>query len=145
MKFLVIGNLTKDIIRTKDIEKITFGGATSYCSITASRLGCETHVLSKGNIELNHWIRNLKNEGISIDLQNSEVITHFVNDYSEKKRKQLLLSDAGEIDHKRIKKVDIIHLGPVFNEVTLECVKEARKNSKILSLDAQGLVRKLKN
>lgn len=145
MRFLVIGNLTRDTIRTKDREKVTFGGTTSYCSITASRLGCETHVLSRGNSELNQWIRILESEGINVDLQESEDVTHFVNDYVGDKRKQLLLSDAGEIDHKRIKRADLIHLGPVFNEVTLESIKDARKNSKIVSLDAQGFLRKLKN
>lgn len=145
MRYLVVGNLTKETIKTKAQEIVTFGGSTSYCSITASRLGYDTHVLTRGNSELNRWIRDLRNEGINVDLQKSKHVTYFINDYTEYKRGQMLLSNAGEIDHKRIKKADIIHLGPVFNEVTIECVKEARKKSKILSLDAQGFLRELKN
>jgi sugar/nucleoside kinase (ribokinase family) len=143
MRFLVIGNLTKDTIRTKEKEIISFGGTSSYASITARKLGCETYVLSRGNHELDEWIRNLKNQGIKIDLQESECVTHFINDYTGKKRKQFCMSDAGKIDFKYLGKMDIIHLGPVFNEITLDCVKEARKNAKLVSLDVQGFIRSL--
>ena len=103
MKFSVIGNLTKDIIITKDQKKINFGGTATYCSITASRLGWETNVLSKGNSKLNQWVKSLNNEKVNVDLQQSEHVTHFINDYSEGERKQNVLSDAGKIDHKDIK------------------------------------------
>jgi len=145
MKFLVIGNLTKDIIRTKKEKKVTFGGSSSYCSITAAKLGCETYVLSRGNNELDEWIKKLKIHGIRVELQKSQNITAFVNDYTHEKRVQNLLSDAGKIKFKPKEKMDVIHVGPVFNEVTIECVKEARKNCKLLSLDAQGFLREVKN
>lgn len=145
MKFLVIGNLTKDVIRSKKEERIDFGGAASYCSITAKKLGCETHVLTKGNHELDSWIKNLENLGIRVELQESENLTCFVNDYRWDERKQFVSRDAGKIDFKDFGKVDVTHLGPVFNEITLECAKEARKNSKIVSLDVQGFVRSLRN
>jgi len=144
MKFLTIGNITKDIIRTKNEERYAFGGNASYSSITAVKLGCETHVLSRGNNEIIEWIKNLKNQEIDVELQKSENITCFVNDYTENKRKQSVFSDAGKIDYKSFGKFDIISLGPVFNEITLECLKKARKDCKILSLDAQGFVRTLK-
>ena len=145
MKFLVIGNLTKDIIRTKTEERINFGGAASYGSITAAKLGCETHVLSKGNSELDGWVNTLKKHRINIELQESKNITGFINDYTGKERKQQVLSDAGKVEHENFREFDVIHISPVFNEITLECVKKARKNSKILSLDTQGFVRTLKN
>ena len=129
----------------KDQEKVAFGGSSSYCSLTAARLGWETHVLSKGNSELDNWIKYLESEGITVGLQESKSITHNLNEYVGEKRKEWNLGDAGKINHKQIKKADIIHLGPVFNETSLECVKEARKNSKLLSFDVQGLLRKSKN
>ncbi|MDI6826546.1 MAG: PfkB family carbohydrate kinase [Candidatus Aenigmarchaeota archaeon] len=144
MKFLVIGNITKDIIRTRKEERYAFGGIASYGSITAAKLGCETHVLSRGNDELIEWIKNLKSHGINVELQESEDVTCFVNDYTEGERKQYVLSDAGKINHKHFGKVDVTLLGPVFNEITLECVKKARKDCKILSLDVQGFVRTTK-
>ena len=145
MRFLVIGNLTKDVIRTKKEERIDFGGASTYCSITAKKLGCESHILTRGNHELDSWIKNLESLGIKIELQESENLTCFVNDYMLGERKQFVYRDAGKIDFKDFGKVDVTHLGPVFNEVTSECVKEARKNSKIVSLDVQGFVRSLKD
>ncbi len=145
MKFLVIGNLTKDIIQTKKEKKVTFGGSSSYCSITAAKLGCETYVFSRGNNELDGWIKRLKSHGIRVELQKGQNITTFVNDYTHEKRDQKLLSDAGKIKFKPKEKMDVIHVGPVFNEVTIKCVKEVRKNCKLLSLDAQGFLRVVKN
>ena len=144
MKFLVIGNITKDIIRTKNEKRYDFGGNASYGSITATKLECETHVLSRGNEELAELINTLKSHGIDVELQRSEDITCFVNDYTESERKQSVMSDAGKIDYKSFGNVDIISLGPVFNEITLECLEKARNDCKILSLDAQGFVRSLK-
>ena len=141
MKFLVIGNFTKDTIRAKEKEIITFGGTASYASINAKKLGCDTYVLSRGNHELDEWIRSLTNQGIKVELEQSENISHFVNDYSENTRKQFYLSNAGKIDFKDLGKMDIIHIGAIFGEVTLDCVKKARKNTKLLSLDVQGFVR----
>jgi sugar/nucleoside kinase (ribokinase family) len=141
MKFLVIGNITKDTIKTKEKEIITFGGSASYSSIAAKKLGCDTFVLSRGNNELDDWIKFLGNLGIKVELENSEKVSHFVNDYTGEERKQFWLSDAGKIDFKDLGKMDIIHLGSVFNEITLDCVKKARKNAKLLSLDVQGFLR----
>lgn len=143
MKFLVIGNLTKDIIKTENGERRTFGGTASYASITASKLGCDTHVLSRGNSELDNWVGILKIHGISIELQDSKKVTCFINDYTDGQRNQYLLSDAGKIDYNRAEKIDVTHIGPVFNEISLECIKRARENSRIVSLDVQGFVRGL--
>jgi hypothetical protein len=141
MKFLVIGNFTKDTIRTKEKELITFGGTASYASINANKLGCDTFVLSRGNHELDDWINILTNQGIKVELEESEKISHFVNDYSGNEKKQFWLSDAGKIDFRDLGKMDIVHIGPIFNEISLDVVKRARKNTKLLSLDVQGFVR----
>jgi len=87
----------------------------------------------------------LTSRGIKVELEQSKNISHFINDYSGDVRKQLCTSDAGEIDFKDLGKMDIIHIGPIFNEITLECVKKARKNAKLLSLDVQGFVRSSDN
>ena len=143
MKFLVIGNLTKDLIKTKDNEKTVFGGSSSYSSISAKKLGWESFILSRGNEELKDWTNFLKKEGIKVELQKSNNITSFVNKYTEFGRTQKILSDAGKIKFKNLGKMDVIYIGPVLNEITLECVKKARKNCKLLTLDVQGFVRKL--
>jgi len=145
MKFLVIGNITKDTIRTKEKEIIAFGGTASYAAINANKLGCDTFVLSRGNHELDDWIRSLTSQGIKVELEQSENISHFVNDYSEPEKRQFYLSHAGKIDFKDLGKMDIIHIDPIFNEITLDCVKKARKNAKLLSLDVQGFVRSSNN
>jgi len=145
MKFLVIGNVTKDTIRTEEEEVDTFGGTASYAAITANRLGCNTYVLSKGNYELNKWIRNLEGQGIKVELEESENISHFVNDYTKGVREQFLKSDAGKIDFKYLGKMDVIYIGPVYNEITLNCIKEARKNAELVLLDVQGFIRSLYN
>jgi sugar/nucleoside kinase (ribokinase family) len=74
-------------------------------------------------------------------LELSENISNFVNDYTGRERKQYWMSDAGKINFKDLGKMDIIHIGPIFGEVTLDCVKKAKKNAKLISLDVQGFLR----
>jgi len=144
MEFLVIGNITKDLIRTKDREEYSFGGA-SYPGITAKQLGYKTRVLSRGNDQLSEWIEQLNIMGIEVLLQPDENVTYFVNDYTSGERKQLLYAHTKKIDFKIDEKIDIIHVSPVFQEVDSELIKKAKKQCDFLSLDVQGLVRDVKD
>lgn len=152
MKFLTIGNITKDLLRTKEKEEYTFGG-TSYCGITAAKLGCKSIILSRGNDELSEWLKYLNSEGAEVILQQDKNVAYFVNDYRSGERKQFLLNntekiefdigdvgDIGDIGEK----FDVIHVNPMFREVNLDLFKKIRKQCNILSLDIQGLVRDVK-
>lgn len=143
-KFLVIGNITKDRLVLKIGESVSFGG-TIYAGITAARLGYKAYILSKGNLEAIPLIKSLSKEGVQVKLQPDKHLTFFVNDYLLGERKQLLLEHTGKIVYKSLGKMDIIHFNPMFNEISLNDLKKARKDCKILSLDVQGLVRTIKD
>jgi len=140
MSFLVIGNITKDLIKTKSIERNLFGGA-SFAGLIALKLGYKSSILTKGNYKLKEWISYLEKKGIQVLLQEDEHTASFVNDYSFIDRKQSLLEFTNKIVFNIQEEFDVIHLNPVYQEIDLDLVKNARKNCKYLSLDVQGLVR----
>jgi sugar/nucleoside kinase (ribokinase family) len=141
-KFLVVGNITKDIIKTKSGEEETYGGNT-YSGIAAKALGWESTILSRGNEELHEWIIELEDLGVRVFLQPDESVTRFCNDYTTGERIQKLSGKTEKIVFNLDEKFDIIHINPLFKEVDLELVKKTRKKCKLLSLDAQGVVREV--
>jgi sugar/nucleoside kinase (ribokinase family) len=145
MEFLVIGNIPKDLCKTKDKEEFSFGG-TSYCGIVAAYLEAKSKILTRGNAELSDWIKSLKEKNVEVILQNDKNITYFVNDYSGGgEREQLLLGYTKKIDFNIDGKFDIIHVNPMFREIDLNLVKKARKRCEFLSIDVQGTVRDIKD
>lgn len=144
MNFLVVGNITKDLIRTRDKEEYSFGG-TSYSGITAAQLGYQSRILSRGNNELSEWIKHLHDMGIVVSLQPDRNVTLFVNDYTAGERRQSILGYTQKIDFTVEDKTDVIHIDPKFQEVGPELVRKAREKCDVLSLDVQGLVRDTKD
>jgi sugar/nucleoside kinase (ribokinase family) len=143
-KFLVIGNITKDIIKTLSGEEAAYGGNT-YSSIAANALGWNSTVLTKGNEEISEWIKELENLGIEVLLQQDKSCTIFCNDYTSGVRRQKLLGRTDEIKFDLKEKFDVIHINPLFKEVSVELIEKARKKCKILSLDVQGIVREVED
>ncbi len=143
MRFLVIGNITKDELITKAGGRIAFGGA-SYAALAAARLGWEAQIVTRGNDEIEAWAEGLRGEGIKVDVQPDESLTHFLNDYSSGGRRQWLLSHTGPIAYDPSWEADVIHINPMFGEVGAEEVEGAKGRCGLLSLDAQGFVRGLR-
>ncbi len=144
MEFLVVGNITKDIIRSRSGDNHSFGG-TSYSGIAAARLGCKSKILSSGNSELSGWIDKLASDGVKVELQEDKNSTLFVNDYTHGDRMQTLMSNTAKIELHTNVKSDVIHINPMLGEVDSELVKKARKLCDVLSLDVQGFVRSQKS
>ena len=144
MSFLVVGNITKDTLITKQGKFFTFGG-TSYSGITASKLGYDSNILTRGNQTLDNWIRFLKKNNINVIFQKDRKTTSFINNYSNHDRKQKLLECTGKINFDISRNLDIIHLNPIYREIDVEIVKKARERCELLSLDIQGLVRTRKS
>ncbi|MEM2882282.1 MAG: PfkB family carbohydrate kinase [Candidatus Bathyarchaeia archaeon] len=143
MRFLVVGNITKDELITKAGRRAVLGGA-SYAAIAAAKLGWEARIVSRGNAELEALAEVLRREGIRVDLQPDDSLTHFLNDYSSGRRRQWLLSRTGPIAYDPSWDANVIHINPMFGEVGLEEVGRAKRRCELLSLDAQGFVRGLK-
>jgi len=142
--FLALGNIDKAINKTKFGEEVTFGGGT-YSAVTARRLGYQAAVLTKGNEELMQWISNLEKMKIKVFLEKDKSTLSVINDYSSGKWMQKLLTSTEKINFDLSEKFDVIHMNPLFKEVDVELIEKARKNCKLLSLDAQGLIRDEKN
>jgi sugar/nucleoside kinase (ribokinase family) len=140
MRFLVIGNITKDEIATGAGRAIAFGGS-SYAAVAAAKLGWRARVVTRGNAEIEAWAERLRREGIEVDVQPDEGLTHFLNEYSGGKRRQWLLGHTGRITYDPSWEADIIHVDPMFGEVGAKEVARARGRCEILSLDVQGFVR----
>jgi sugar/nucleoside kinase (ribokinase family) len=135
-----VGNITKDILITKQGKFFAFGGA-SYSGITASKLGYDSNILTRGNPVLENWIRFLKTNNINVIFHKGRKTTSFINCYTNNNRKQKLLEYTRKINFNISRNLDIIHLNPVYREIDVKIVKKARERCEILSLDVQGLVR----
>lgn len=143
MSFLVIGNITKDKLIINDRAIYCFGGA-SYAAITASKLGYNPSILTRGNYTIDNWRNFLEKDGIKVIIQKDRNVTSFINDYSDCQRKQRLLECTRKIIFDIPFNFDIIHLNPMYQEIDANLVNKARKKCKFLSLDVQGLVRNSK-
>lgn len=143
MSFLVVGNITKDRLKTKSGERSLFGG-TSFAGINASKLGYRSNILTKGNHILKDWIDFLEEQGVHVYLQEDKHVASFINDYSNIERKQSLLESTDRIVYNIQEEFDIIHLNPIYQEISPDLIENVRKRCDFLSLDVQGLVRNVK-
>ncbi|MBO3802723.1 MAG: hypothetical protein JTT11_02420 [Candidatus Brockarchaeota archaeon] len=146
MKYAVLGNLTSDVIRTKGGTTRTMGGSACYCGLAASKLGCETYVLTRVGKNYNEeWLRQLRLAGVNLKVVYSRSSTVFENSYSRGRRTQLIRGNAGAIKDvpKEVLGCDVVHIGAVFSEIPINVLRRVRK--KTVSLDVQGFIRKKKD
>lgn len=143
MKYAVLGNLTADIIRTSERTMRTIGGSACYCGLTASKLNCETHILTRIGRDFDaDWLHQLREAGVKLSIEYSRSTTVFENTYAYGRRTQLIKGNAGVIRKvpREILDCDLIHVGPIFSEVPLELLNKLR--GKFISLDVQGFIRR---
>jgi len=141
-KFLALGNIDKAINVTAAGKETTFGGGT-YSSIAAMKLGYDSAVMTKGNDELKKWLKKLEEMGIRVFLEKDAETLTVINEYdaSTKMKRQKLIAKTGKISWDIDEKFDIVHVNPLLNEIDEDMIHRAKKQCKILSLDAQGMVR----
>ncbi|HIP66925.1 MAG TPA: ribokinase [Candidatus Nanopusillus sp.] len=148
MGVLVVGHITKDIIKRDDNLFESPGGVVYYFSLVARRLGLDVDVLTKLNPKDIHLLNELRKEGINIIWKESKETTVFENIYHEDidKRKQKVLSIADPIGVQDFpnKEYKLIHFGPlVHSDIPTDIYQRVRKLYKqtIISLDIQGHMR----
>jgi sugar/nucleoside kinase (ribokinase family) len=143
MRFAALGNLTADIIRTSEGTRRAMGGSACYCGLTARKLNCETHILTRVGRGYNtEWLRQLRTAGVKLCIERSRSTLVFENVYTQAGRTQLIRGNAGAIREipEEIRDCDLIHAGPVFSEVSLGLLKGL--GTKFISLDVQGFIRR---
>lgn len=148
--YLSIGLVSKDLIISPHGKYSFLGGSVIYSSIQASLLSWRSYIITaigKSDVEeLLGLIRKFAINTLEIQIYEGESLS-FINDYDEKgHRIQRINREFSYMLKPNIeKKFDVIHLGPILNEINEEFIKKAREKSRFLVLDAQGLCRKLKD
>lgn len=145
----VIGHITRDIIRVRNLTKELPGGVAQYCSIACKNLGSKLYVITKCAEEDKVLLRDLVNQNIPLCYRKSEKTTTFENTYLDgvTTRKQKLISLAVPFRTDDMPDISsrIFHLGPLTREdIPLEILRGLSKRSKV-SLDIQGYLRKVDN
>ena len=147
MDIVVCGNPTLDELVQNRRIRISPGGSALFASSAARYLGARVGIL--GNIGEDYpssvlsWLRH---HGLNLSLlkKTKGPSTRFRISYYRGSRRLWLASPGHPIESIwRGSQVQGVHMGPVFNEISQSLVRSLRKNSSFLSLDIQGLVRRV--
>jgi 1D-myo-inositol 3-kinase len=134
--FLVIGHLAKD----KAAEGWLLGGTAAYASLTASKLGLRTAVLTSAASDLDP---SLLLPDIDVRLLPSGETTIFENVYGPKGRLQYVWATARNIAASDVPReflgAKVVLLGPLVGEVEEDLAR--RFPGSLLAISAQGWLR----
>ncbi|MEM3644595.1 MAG: PfkB family carbohydrate kinase [Nitrososphaerota archaeon] len=141
-----VGHLTIDEIIYKDgIVRTSPGGTVFYSSLTSSRLNSKSQVYSViGEDYPEDYLRILLEAGVDysrIVIHKEHKTTMYRIVYRDGDRELFLLERAPRINIEEIGDVDIVYLGPVAGEITVEDVRKVVGKFKTM-LDPQGILRK---
>ncbi len=143
----VIGHITKDIVRIKNVEKEMPGGVAYYFSMALKNLGSNVSLITKASEKDKCLVDDLIKNNITIFYKKSRETTVFENIYPEGLdfRIQNVKYVAQPFSTADIPDIStqIFHLGPLTkDDIPLEILKLLSKKAKI-SLDIQGFLRKI--
>ena len=147
MSIGVCGNLTLDEVERNGQLMVRPGGSALYASLAAVSLGASVSVFSNiGRDYPNRILSLMKSRGIDVTgvKKFDGLTTRFRISYRGDSRKLGLIHPGQRLKPAdRPRSLEAIHLGPVFMEVGLDVLNDARRHSRFLSLDVQGLLRTL--
>lgn len=141
----VIGHLTRDIIRMGRVRREQVGGTVYYSSVALRRLGLNVAVVTRVGKEDASLLDELKGMGISLFYKLDHVTTTFENIYIEGERLQHIRSTAGPFTKEDIPPIHstVFHLGPLTrDEISPHLINHLPEGA-IVSLDIQGLLRRV--
>ncbi|TFH10316.1 MAG: hypothetical protein E4H14_02805 [Candidatus Thorarchaeota archaeon] len=154
MDIVVVGHLSRDLIITPDTKREALGGGTAYAMVAPALDAFAAGIVSKvgEDFEQEYW-NTLKSSGLVLTGLQKEGAqsTRFVNKYdAEGNRVQMVETLAEKITPQDFSdeylESNIIHFSPLTaNELDIDCIKLARANAKITSIDVQGYVRSIDN
>jgi len=137
--FLVIGHLVKD----KVAAGFRLGGTAAYASLTASKLGVPTAVLTSAAADLD--LAALPPD-IDVHLLPAPQTTVFENVYGRQGRTQYVWGQAGPIAARDVpdefRQAPIVLLGPLVGEVEEEVVRCFTRS--LLAISPQGWLRAIR-
>ncbi len=149
----VISHVTKDVIRTHDhVARQMPGGAASYTSMALKSLGLDVAVVTKvAQEDQIHLLNALKNARIAVFCQESKQTTTFENIYLGENvdvRIQRVTAIAFPFSPHDLPHIasTIYHVGPLTDQdISLELLQHLARRDIRISLDVQGLVRRIKD
>src|SRR5687768_14928227 len=150
MKAVVVGHVTKDLIRIPGRPDRTMtGGSAFYASIALARLGFSVTVVTKIAKADEELLAPMRAAGIELVLRPCATTTVFENSYGGEQlseRKQRVPSIAEPFAESDLDELagDIVHLGPLTaDEMSPAIFAAARRVSARVSFDAQGILRRV--
>ena len=147
MNIAVCGNPTLDELVQKETVRISPGGSALFVSSAAGYLGANVGIIGNiGEDYPSNVLSWLKNHGLKLNLlkKTKGPSTRFRIGYYRGSRRLWLLHAGRSVESTWIGgRVEGLHLGPVFNEISESLVRSLRKKCGFMSLDIQGLVRKV--
>jgi sugar/nucleoside kinase (ribokinase family) len=154
LDLIVVGHFSLDSISlpTSKTPTTALGGAVTFVSLISRRLGASTGIISKiGKDFPEEYLKPLQDEGVDLSgvkRATDGAYTRFSLEYDKglKNRKLKLVSEAPPItvnDLPTSLDAKIIHVAPIVGEIQYDLVHQLRKATRILSLDPQGLLRRL--
>jgi len=152
MDIVIVGHLSRDLIITPETKREALGGGTAYAMLAPALDAFAAGIVSNvGNdFEQEYW-NILKSAGLVLTglKKVGAKSTRFVNKYdSEGNRVQMVEALTKQITPQDFPDdyhgAQIVHFSPLTaNELDIDCIKLARSNAKITSIDVQGYVRSL--
>jgi sugar/nucleoside kinase (ribokinase family) len=149
----VIGHITKEIIRIRGkVETEMPGGTAYYTSLTLRALGLNVAVVTRmSGKDRDRLLFDLERAGIAIFCENTGQTTIFENIYSGRNldsRLQRVNALSSSFDPRDLGDISatIFHVGPLTSmDVSTEVLREASSRGNLVSLDVQGLLRRIEN
>ncbi len=145
MSLAVVGNLTLDELDRDGKLVVRPGGSALFTSLAAASLGAKVSIVSNiGRDYPESILSSLTKSKIDTSevRRNQEETTRFRISYTAGSRRLDLVHPGKNIRPSKAWKIfDLIHLGPVFNEIGIDALSTARHRCNFLSVDVQGLLR----
>ncbi len=146
MQAFFIGHIVLDQIQTADQHTEGLGGTVTYGSVTASKLGYKSYIISwVGKDFPQKYFDLFKKYGVNINnvkISKEHNTTRFKLIYYNNERKLKLLSKCKDITYEDVQIRDAIYfIGPVIGEVSLNLLKQIYQETGIVVADIQGFIR----
>jgi sugar/nucleoside kinase (ribokinase family) len=141
----IIGHVTKDIVRIKDVVLEMPGGVAYYFAIGSKNLGLNVSIITKIAKKDENLLKNLVKNDVAIFCRESPSTTIFENIYPTNFdfRIQKVNSIARPFSMGDVQEINaqIFHFGPLTkDDIPLEILKRLSRKA-IISLDIQGFLR----
>lgn len=142
-----VGHITSDKVVTKSSTMYMPGGTAFYFSYPFQILDSNyLLVTALANGEM-HYVADLRNRGIEVQVQESRHTVYFENVYEENTdfRTQRVSQQADSFTNETLQDVEakIFHLGPLLaDDISVSLIRNLAKKGKV-SLDVQGYLRRV--